>query len=96
MATLRIGTADLPQGIDREQYFRELSYLELSALFAGPLRANNLAKWAQSTPAGASGLIAPFVLTHRQPPKAPQLWAHDITVGDFRDSGLGKIALCQL
>jgi hypothetical protein len=96
MATLRIGTADLPQGIDREQYFRELSYLELSALFAGPLRANILAKWAQATPAGGSGLVAPFVLTHRQPPKAPQLWAHDINVGDFRDSGLGRIALGQL
>jgi len=94
--TLRIGTVDLPQGIDREQYFRELSYLELSAMFAGPVRSNIVAKWAQATPPGASGLIAPFVLTHRQPPRSPQLWAHDINVGDFRDSGLGRIALGQL
>jgi hypothetical protein len=94
--TLRIGTVDLPQGIDREQYFRELSYLEMSAMFAGPVRGNIVAKWAQSTPPGACGLVAPFVLTHRQPPRAPQLWAHDINVGDFRDSGLGRIALGQL
>src|SRR5262245_55373422 len=96
MATLRIGTVDLPQGIDREQYFRSLSYLELSAMFAGPVRANIVAKWAQATPAGGAGLVAPWVLTHRQPPaKSAQLWAHDIHVGDFRDSGLGRIALGQ-
>ena len=94
--TLRIGTVDLPQGIDREQYFRELSYLELSAMFAGPVRGNIVAKWAQATPPGASGLVAPFVLTHRQPPRSPQLWAHDINVGDLRDSGLGRIARGQL
>jgi len=97
MATLRIGTVDLPQGIDREQYFRELSYLELSAMFAGPVRANIVAKWAQATPPAASGLVAPWVLTHRQPPtRGAQLWAHDVNVGDFRDSGLGRIALGQL
>jgi uncharacterized protein YecE (DUF72 family) len=92
MPTVRIGTVDLPARLERERYFHELSYLELSALFAGPLKAPALARW-KAAPSGAVGLVAPWVLTHRHPPKAERLWHHDGTVGDFRDSAHGRSAL---
>lgn len=93
MAEARIGTADIPDRTDRERYFRELTYLELSALFAGPLKPGALAKWAELAPKGAVGLVAPWVLTHRRAPSAARLWRHDETVGDFRASGPGRDAL---
>jgi Protein of unknown function DUF72 len=102
MPPVRIGTVDLPDRLERERYFRELSYLELSALFAGPLKAPALAKWTQPAPSGdgagagtvnSIGLVAPWVLTQRKPPTAPRLWHHDATVGDFRDSAHGRSAL---
>ncbi|MCW5800782.1 MAG: DUF72 domain-containing protein [Deltaproteobacteria bacterium] len=96
MADVRIGTVDLPDRMERDRYFQELDYLELSALFAGPLNSAVLAKWAAVTPKDTVGLVAPFVLTHRQPPRGSKLWAHDLSVGDFRDSGLGRVALGQL
>jgi uncharacterized protein YecE (DUF72 family) len=92
MPPARIGTVDIPERIERERYFREMSYLELSALFAGPLKAAALAKW-KAAPAHAIGLVAPWVLTQRKPPKAERLWHHDSTVGDFRDSAHGRSAL---
>jgi hypothetical protein len=91
----RIGTVDIPDRIERDRYFRTLSYLELSALFAGPLKPGGLAKWKTNAPAGAIGLAAPFVLTHRQAPKAAKVWDHDTTTGDFRDSELGRRALAE-
>ena len=57
-----------------------MTYLELSALFAGPVK---LAKWRDAPP-GVVGLVAPFPLTHRQPPKAQKLWPHSPATGDFR------------
>src|SRR5688572_17132274 len=92
----RIGTVDIPDRIERDRYFRELSYLELSALFAGPLKPGSLAKWKGFAPAQAIGLVAPFVLTHRQAPSGAKLWDHDATTGDFRDSPLARAALDQL
>ena len=92
MPTVRIGTVDLPERLERERYFHELSYLELSALFAGPLKPAALARW-QVAPPHAVGLVAPWVLTQRKPPKAERLWHHDATVGDFRDSAHGRSAL---
>lgn len=91
-----IGTVDIPDRIERSHYFRHLSYLELSALFAGPLKPGLLAKWTDFAPKGAIGLVAPFVLTHRTAPKAAKTWEHDATTGDFRDSALGRAALVQL
>jgi hypothetical protein len=88
VASVTIGTVDLPERMDREKYFRVFSYLELSALFAGPLEKKTLAKW----PKGKLGLVAPFSLTHRKPP-ANARWAHDATSGDFRDSAPGRVAL---
>ena len=93
MAEARIGTVDIPDRTERERYFRDLTYLELSALFAGPLKPGALAKWAEVAPKGAVGLVAPWVLTHRRSPTAPRLWRHDETVGDFRDSAPGRAAL---
>ncbi len=89
---VRIGTVDIPERIERSRYFHELPYLELSALFAGPLAAGPLAKW-KAAPAQSLGLVAPWVLTQRKPPKAERLWQHDATVGDFRDSPPGREAL---
>jgi uncharacterized protein YecE (DUF72 family) len=91
-----IGTVDIPDRTERSRYFRDLSYLELSALFAGPLKPGSLAKWNDFAPAGSIGLVAPFVLTHRTPPKSAKLWEHDATTGDFRDSPLARAALVQL
>jgi uncharacterized protein YecE (DUF72 family) len=91
----RIGTVDIPDRIERSHYFRHLSYLELSGLFAGPQKPGSLAKWKDFAPAGAIGLVAPFVLTHRTPPKTAKPWDHDATTGDFRDSELGRAALTQ-
>jgi hypothetical protein len=93
MPPVRIGTVDIPERIERPRYFHELPYLELSALFAGPWKAGVLAKWQEAAPPGALGLVAPWVLTQRKPPKSERLWHHDQTVGDFRDSAHGRSAL---
>jgi hypothetical protein len=95
MPPVRIGTVDIPERVERERYFQELSYLELSALFAGPLKAAALGRWQELAPAGALGLLAPWVLTQRKPPRAERLWHHDVSVGDFRDSALGRSALAM-
>lgn len=92
---VRIGTVDIPERVERSRYFHELSYLELSALFAGPLKSGTLAKWQSIAPAGSLGLVAPWVLTQRKPPKAARLWHHDQNVGDFRDSEHGRSALAM-
>jgi uncharacterized protein YecE (DUF72 family) len=90
---VRIGTVDLPARLERERYFGELSYLELSALFAGPLKPAALARWAHAAPEHTLGLVAPFTLTHRKPPAGAKLWPHDDATGDFRDSSSGRAAL---
>ncbi|HEY0195211.1 MAG TPA: hypothetical protein VGC42_29050 [Kofleriaceae bacterium] len=93
MPTVRVGTVDLPERIEREPYFRTLRYLELSALFAAPLKAVSLTKWKAAAPAHSLGLVAPWVLTQRKPPRSDRSWHHDASVGDFRDSGHGRSAL---
>lgn len=93
MPTVRIGTVDLPERIERDRYFRELAYLELSALFSSPLKPAALAKWKAAAPAHSLGLVAPWVLTQRKPPRSERQWHHDATVGDFRDSAHGRSAL---
>lgn len=70
--------------------------MELSALFAGPQKPSTLAKWAELSEPGTLGLAAPFVFTHRKPPTAPKLWAHDASTGDFRSSPLAREALAPL
>lgn len=92
MANVRIGTVDIPERVERERYFSQLTYLELSALFTSPLKQTAMAGWAEIAPAGAIGLVAPFVLTHRQVPKSNKLWPNDGRTGDYRDSPLGRAA----
>jgi uncharacterized protein YecE (DUF72 family) len=96
MANVRIGTVDIPERVDRDHYFKHLDYLELSAMFAGPFKQSSLAQWAELAPPGSIGLAAPFVLTHRNPPKSTKLWPHDARVGDFRDSVFGRQALTHV
>jgi hypothetical protein len=93
---VRIGTVDLPMRVEKERYFKELSYLELSALFAGPQKPSMLAKFGEAAPSGAIGLAAPYVLTHRKAPTGNKLWPHDASVGEFRDSEPGRAALVEL
>ncbi|HWO21894.1 MAG TPA: DUF72 domain-containing protein [Kofleriaceae bacterium] len=93
MNEARIGTVDIPDRADRRHYFAQLSYLELSALFAGPLKPAALARWAEVAPRGTLGLVAPWVFSHRRPPESARLWRHDPTAGDFRDSAPARDAL---
>lgn len=93
MPPVRLGTVDIPDRVERSRYFQELSYLELSALFAAPLKTASLGKWQELAPPGALGLVAPWVLTHRKPPRSERQWHHDASVGDFRDSAPGRSAL---
>ncbi len=88
-----IGTVDLPDRLERERYFAQLDYLELSMLHAGPVKPAIIAKWKASIPAKSIGLVAPWVLTDRVAPKAPRVWDHDATVAEFRDSEPARAAL---
>jgi uncharacterized protein YecE (DUF72 family) len=92
----KIGTVDLPTRVDRERYFAQLSYLELSALFAGPQKPSVLAKWASVAPERTIGLVAPFPLTHRKPPAGTKLWPHDASTGDFRASPIANATIAPL
>jgi uncharacterized protein YecE (DUF72 family) len=80
MPHVRIGTVDIPERIERERYFQALPYLELSALFPGPLKTAALARWQELAPPGGVGLVAPWVLTHRKPPRPERLWHHDASL----------------
>jgi uncharacterized protein YecE (DUF72 family) len=96
MAPPRIGTVDLPARVERARYFQELSYLELAALFQGPLKPGALSRWQTVAPPGTLGLVAPWVLTQRRPPASGPSWPHDSAVGDFRNSTPGREALAAL
>jgi len=93
---IRIGTVDVPARVDRDRYFRELSYLELSLLFAGPVKPAVLAKWINVAPPKSIGLVAPFPLTQRKPPAGTRLWTHDASTGDFRISDTARTVLAPL
>jgi uncharacterized protein YecE (DUF72 family) len=91
-----IGTVDIPAKIERDRYFRELTYLELSTLFAGPVKPGTLARLAEVAPKSSIGLVAPSPLTHRKPPPSANPWPTDATCGDFRISEPGNAALASL
>lgn len=95
MAPLLIGTVDLPARVERKHYFQQLSYLELAVLFPGPLKPAALDRWQTVAPPGALGLVAPWVLTQRKAPGSATSWPHDSTVGDFRNSAPGRVALAS-
>ena len=86
----------MPARVERERYFAELDYVELSALFAGPQKPSSLAKWKAVAAPGSIGLVAPFPITHRRAPDHPKPWPHDATTGDYRDSPLARDAFSAL
>lgn len=88
-----IGTVDLPDRMEREKYFSQLDYLELSMIYAGPVKPSVIAKWKASIPPKSIGLVAPWVLTDRSGPKAPRVWEHDASAAPFRDSAPARAAL---
>jgi uncharacterized protein YecE (DUF72 family) len=92
----RIGCVDVPARIERERYFKDMTYCELSALFAGPQKPATFAKWAEVAPPQTLGLVAPFPITHRKAPESAKPWPSDATTGDFRDSPLARAALAEL
>jgi hypothetical protein len=96
MAAVRIGTVDIPARVEREHYFRELSYLELSALFTGPLKLSALSRWKAVAPEHTLGLVAPWVLTHRSAPGPGVSWPPDATGGSFRDSPQARATVARL
>jgi uncharacterized protein YecE (DUF72 family) len=96
MPPVPIGTVDIPERVERERYFQQLDYLELSALFLGPLKASARARWQAVAPPGSLGLVAPWVLTHRSAPGSSASWRFDDSVGNFRDSEHGRSALVAL
>jgi hypothetical protein len=51
-----VGTVDIPERVDRERYFQELDYVELSLLVRG-VKDKTRDKWAASCPRGAVGLV---------------------------------------
>ncbi len=55
----QVGTVDIPERVERAQYFRELPYLELSVLFD---KESTRDKWAAVAPKGVIGLVAPSAL----------------------------------
>jgi uncharacterized protein YecE (DUF72 family) len=87
---------DIPLRVERDRYFRELSYVELSLLFTGPVKPGVLTRWAQVAPKRSIGLVAPFPLTHRRPPAGTKLWSHDASTGDFRISEVARTTLAPL
>jgi uncharacterized protein YecE (DUF72 family) len=95
-SAIRVGTVDVPPRVERERYFAELNYIELSALFAGPLKPSVLGKWGEVAPEDVIGLVAPFPLTHRKPPTGTKLWPHDASTGEFRDSPIARASLGPL
>jgi uncharacterized protein YecE (DUF72 family) len=95
-SAIRIGTIDVPARVERERYFAELNYLELSVLFAGPQKPSVLGKWGELAPEHVIGLVAPFPLTHRKPPAGTKLWPHDASTGEFRDSPIARATLAPL
>jgi hypothetical protein len=86
----------VPARVDREKFFKELTYCELTALFSGPQKPTTFAKWAEVAPPQTLGLVAPFVITHRKAPVSAQPWPSDATTGDFRDSPRSRAALVDL
>ena len=86
----------MPARVDRERYFKDMTYCELSALFAGPQKPATFAKWAEIAPPQTLGLVAPFPITHRKAPDPTKAWPHDATTGDFRDAPLARGALAEL
>ena len=100
MATIRIGTVDIPPSVANhggwEGFFKKLTYVELTGLVSAPVKASTLTKWATTAPERSLGLMAPSVLTDRNgASKIQGAWTVDAGSGDFRDSPAARAALEQ-
>src|SRR5262245_8956298 len=92
---VRVGTVDLPARSGWDRYFGILSYLELSGLFAAPVKTGTLSRWRAAAPSRSLGLVAPWPITHRRAPSS-RGWAGDDESGEFRDSAATREALAAL
>lgn len=63
-----VGTVDVPERVDRERYFDELDYLELSLLARGDVKPKTRDKWVATCRRGAVGLVAPDGELRELPP----------------------------
>jgi uncharacterized protein YecE (DUF72 family) len=92
----RVGTVDLPARAGWDRYFGSLSFLEISGLFAAPVKTATLSRWRAAAPARSLGLVAPWPVTHRRPPAGPRGWASDAWSGEFRDGAAAREAVAAL
>lgn len=95
-SSIRVGTVDLPARAGWDRYFGELTYLELSGLFAAPVKTATLSRWRAAAPSRSLGLVAPWPITHRKPPAGPRGWSSDAQSGEFRDGPAAREALAAL
>jgi uncharacterized protein YecE (DUF72 family) len=96
MGSVRVGTVDLPARAGWDRYFGTLTYLELSGLFAAPVKTATMSRWRAAAPPRSLGLVAPWPITHRKPPAGPRGWTSDAWSGDFRDGPAAREALAAL
>lgn len=54
-----VGTVDVPERVDRDRYFNELDYVELTLFARGDVKAKTRDKWVETCPRGAVGIVAP-------------------------------------
>jgi hypothetical protein len=93
---IRVGTVDLPARAGWDRYFGALTYLELTGLFAAPVKTGTLSRWRAAAPPRTLGLVAPWPITHRRPPVGQRGWTSDAWSGEFRDGPAARESLAAL
>lgn len=93
---IRVGTVDLPTRGGWDRYFGVLTYLELTGLFAAPVKTATLSRWRAAAKPRSLGLVAPWPITHRKPPVGPRGWTSDAQSGDFRDGPAARETVAVL
>jgi hypothetical protein len=96
MGSVRVGTVDLPARAGWDRYFGALTYLELSGLFAAPVKTATMSRWKAAAPPRTLGLVAPWPITHRKPPVGPRGWSSDAASGEYRDGEAAREAVSAL
>jgi uncharacterized protein YecE (DUF72 family) len=96
MASVRVGTVDLPARAGWDRYFGALTYLELTGLFAAPVKTATMSRWKAAAPPRSLGLVAPWPITHRKPPVGPRGWSSDAYSGEFRDGAAARESVAAL
>jgi len=93
---IRVGTVDLPARAGWDRYFGVLTYLELTGLFAAPVKTATMSRWRAAAKPRSLGLVAPWPITHRKPPIGPRGWTSDAQSGDFRDGPAARESVATL